>query len=323
MPGLSDYQQLIEQHIRELKFPNDPPELYEPVQYMMSLGGKRIRPLLCLMACDLFGGDTKAALKPALAMEVFHNFTLIHDDLMDKAELRRGKQTVHHKWNMSTAVLSGDVMLVLAYDLLTEADKDKFRDIILLFNDTARKVCEGQQMDMVFEQAEQVSIADYVKMIGLKTAALLAGSLKMGALLAGAAEEDQILIYDFGYTIGTAFQIQDDLLDSFGGEAFGKAIGGDIAANKKTYLTLKAFELADNETAKGLAEYYGLQGHKPENKIKAVLDIYRELNIKVETEKARDKYFDHAMHCLEGLHADPHKKELLRKLAADLINRQK
>ncbi|RYD80133.1 MAG: polyprenyl synthetase family protein [Sphingobacteriales bacterium] len=324
--SLAKYQQIVEETLQSTQFPTQPDELYAPVRYIMGLGGKRIRPVLTLLSCDLFGGDLQQVAKPALAMEVFHNFTLVHDDLMDNAPLRRGKQTVHEKWNASTAVLSGDVMLILAYDLLAEIEPSKFPKAIKLFNDTAKKVCEGQQLDMVFEKQHDVSIKNYIEMIGLKTAVLLGGCLQMGALLADASEENQQLIYDFGYTIGVAFQIQDDLLDAYGTSAqFGKTIGGDIAANKKTFLTLKALELADNESKTKLENLYSANPHiSNDEKILRVMEIYKKLNIKTQTEKLRDEFYEKAMADLDKIvGADESKKVLLRQFAVDLVSREK
>lgn len=324
--SLARYQQIVEETLTSTKFPSEPDELYAPVRYIMALGGKRIRPVLTLLSCDIFGGDLQKAAKPTLAMEVFHNFTLVHDDLMDNAPLRRGNQTVHEKWNASTAVLSGDVMLILAYDLLAEIEPVKFPQAIKLFNDTAKKVCEGQQLDMVFEKQHDVSIKNYIEMIGLKTAVLLGACLQMGALLANADEQNQQLIYDFGYTIGVAFQIQDDLLDAYGTSAqFGKTIGGDIAANKKTFLTLKALELADSETKAALEDLYSENPHItiPE-KILRVMEIYNKLDIRKRTEQMRDEFYEQAMADLDKIvGADEDKKLLLRQFAVDLVSREK
>jgi len=322
---LSEYQKLVEEGIQQLKYPSRPHQLYDPVQYMMSLGGKRIRPVLTLLAAELFAGDAAAALKPALAMEVFHNFSLVHDDLMDNASLRRGKPTVHTQWNMPTAVLSGDVMLVLAYDLLLGVPTHLLKEVLELFNQSAKHVCEGQQMDMVFESAEEVSLQQYIEMIGLKTATLLAACLKMGALLGNASYEDQELLYRFGISIGTAFQVQDDLLDSYGDSSkFGKAIGGDIAANKKTYLTLKAFELADEGQRTELQKLFSANDLKVEKKISRVMDIYNALEIKRHTEEARDSFYNEAMECLHSLKGiSDEGKKMLAAIAEDLISRQK
>jgi geranylgeranyl diphosphate synthase type II len=326
MSSLAKYQQIVEETLKSTQFPSEPDELYAPVKYIMGLGGKRIRPVLTLLSCNIFGGDLQKAGKPALAMEVFHNFTLVHDDLMDNAPLRRGKQTVHEKWNASTAVLSGDVMLILAYDLLAEIDSNKFLQAVKLFNDTAKKVCEGQQLDMVFEKQHDVSIKNYIEMIGLKTAVLLGACLQMGALLADASIENQQLIYDFGYTIGVAFQIQDDILDAFGTSAqFGKTIGGDIAANKKTFLTLKALELADNELRIELENLYSAESHiTGSEKIARVMEIYEKLNIRGETEKMRDEFYEKAMADLDKIDSAFYdKKFLLRQFAVDLVSREK
>lgn len=319
------FQQRIEEEIQKISLPGQPESLYEPVTYILSLGGKRIRPVLTLMGCTLFRGDTEKALNPALAMEIFHNFTLVHDDLMDHAALRRGKETVHHKWNESTAVLSGDVMLVLAYEKLVERmDINIIPAALRVFGDTAKKVCEGQEWDMLFESSTEVSIGAYLRMIGLKTAALLAGCLQLGALVAGASAKEQELIYDFGYTLGTAFQIQDDLLDAYGSEGeFGKKIGGDIAANKKTYLTLKALELAQGGDKTLMRELFAEKHKEHSEKIAQVMAIYERCAVKKHAENARDEFFGRAMRDLDLIDGDEAVKQELRALAATLVSREK
>lgn len=320
-----EYYGLVENAIKELHFHGKPLSLYEPANYMMSLGGKRIRPILVLMACKLFGGNIKDALHPALAMEVFHNFTLVHDDIMDNAPIRRGKKTVHEQWNTNTAILSGDVMLVLAYELISKINPAVLPEVILLFNETAKRVCEGQQLDMEYQDAENITLDDYVEMIGLKTAALLAGSLKMGALVAGANQENAELIYKFGYEAGIAFQIQDDLLDTFGDSAtFGKKIGGDIAANKKTYLALKAMELADDKDKNELTRLAnGTSAADEAEKISKVISIFNKLGVKEITEAVRDKYFKNALENLDKIPADTEVKKALSNLASELVERTK
>lgn len=326
MTNNKEYFRLVENAIQENPFLGKPLSLYEPANYMMSLGGKRIRPILTLMACKLFGGNINDALQPALAMEVFHNFTLVHDDIMDNAPIRRGKKTVHEKWNASTAILSGDVMLVLAYELISKINPAVLPEAIKLFNETAKRVCEGQQLDMEYQDAENITIDNYVEMIGLKTAALLAGSLKMGALVAGTSTENADLIYTFGYAAGIAFQVQDDLLDTFGDAVtFGKKIGGDIAANKKTYLAIKAMELADDADKNELKNLANGNDFfiNEEEKISKVIAIYNKLGVKEITEEARDKYFRSALENLDKISADTEVKKELANLAAELVERAK
>jgi len=226
---------------------NKPVNLYDPIHYILQLGGKRLRPVLTLLSCEIFGGSYKPALNAALAIEMFHNFTLMHDDIMDKASLRRGKITVHKKWNINTGILSGDALMILAYQFFENYDGDIFKKIVTLFNKTALEVCEGQQFDIDFETKLNVSLADYKKMIGYKTAVLIAASLKMGAIIGKAKDTEADLIYHFGFYLGMAFQLQDDYLDTFGGKDFGKKIGGDILENKKTFLVIKLLEIASKD----------------------------------------------------------------------------
>jgi geranylgeranyl diphosphate synthase, type II len=322
MHTISDYQRFVETEIHKLNLPVYPAGLYEPVRYMMGLGGKRIRPVLTLLSNDLFGGSFQEAIHPALAMEVFHNFTLVHDDLMDKAHLRRGRRTVHEKWNQATAVLSGDVMLVMAYNLLINVKKEILPEVLAIFNETAMKVCEGQQLDMAYENAETISLEQYIEMIGLKTAALLGGCLKMGALLSGSSNKDRNAIYEFGHQAGIAFQVQDDLLDAFGRSAdIGKNIGGDIASNKKTFLTVKAFEIAHDEMKEELSFLFGTKEIDAKSKICKVLAIYDALNIKKHAEKARDTYYENALKHLNLISVSESRKQVLRELTEMLINR--
>jgi len=249
MQQIVQLQNSINQYISNKTYGASPVELYEPINYIMSLGGKRLRPCLLLMACDMFGGDVEQALAPALAIEVFHNFTLMHDDIMDKAPLRRGKPTVHEKWNANTAILSGDVMMVESNKLIMQVKDNILRPVLDVFNDTAVGVCEGQQIDMNFETRQDVQIDEYINMIRLKTAVLVGGALKMGALVGGADDAEGTLLYNFGEQLGIAFQLQDDILDVYGDpKKFGKQVGGDIISNKKTYLLIKALELAKGDT---------------------------------------------------------------------------
>jgi len=234
MNSISFYTGLIEDEIKSLSLPQNPASLYEPVKYMMDLGGKRIRPVMTMLSNEMFGGDMKAAIKPALAIEMFHNFTLVHDDIMDHSAIRRGQPTVHEKWNEETAILSGDVMLVLAYELLSDVSSDKLHAVLQLFNESAKKVCEGQQLDMIFENTADVTIDAYIDMIARKTGALFAGSMKMGALIAGSTAEDAGNMYEFGLNAGIAFQVQDDILDTYGlSGTIGKTIGGGYCFKQK------------------------------------------------------------------------------------------
>src|ERR1700744_2149787 len=259
MKKLEDLQQIISEAVDKQTFPHYLAALYEPISYILSIGGKRMRPALLLMACDLFGGDVDDALAPALAIEVFHNFTLMHDDIMDNAPLRRGRTTVHERWNKNVAILSGDVMLIEGYKLMMQVKDHLLRQILDIFNNTAVGGCAGQQVDMEFEERNDVQIDEYINMIRLKTAVVLGGALKIGALIGGADTEDAVLLQAFGEQLGVAFQLQDDILDVFGDpEKFGKQVGGDILSNKKTFLLLKALELADDGQSQELK--YWLSG---------------------------------------------------------------
>ena len=251
MQGISYYQNIVTTHFKSLAFKSEPKNLYEPIRYILSLGGKRLRPVLTLMSAEVFDVDCKKALAAATAVEVFHNFSLIHDDIMDDAPLRRGNETVHQKWNINTGILSGDAMLILAYQYFEEYEPSIFRELAKLFSKTALEVCEGQQYDVDFETRDDVTISEYLKMIEYKTAVLVGAAMKMGAIVAGTSEENANSIYDFGLNLGIAFQLQDDYLDAFGNpETFGKQVGGDIIENKKTYLYLKAVAFSNEKEAK-------------------------------------------------------------------------
>jgi geranylgeranyl diphosphate synthase type II len=321
---IQDIQKDLEQHIQQLEFGSRPKELYQPISYLMGLGGKRIRPLLTLLAYSLYKEDYRSILTPAVAVETFHNFTLMHDDIMDNAPLRRGKATVHEKWNANTAILSGDVMMVKAYDMLLEVPSDKLSVCLRHFNRTAAEVCEGQQLDMNFENREVVSEDEYLDMIGLKTAVLLGFSLQYGALLAGAPEEDVQRLYDFGVSIGIGFQLKDDLLDVYADKAkFGKQVGGDIIANKKTYLLIKAKELAREKQAEELRFWENAEEFEKEEKVKAVTSLYDDLGIRQLTESKMEAYFARGFEQLDQLHPQNQAAlEGLRFLAQDLINRE-
>ncbi len=313
---------LIEHNIQQLNFDKQPKELYEPISYMLSLGGKRLRPVLVLMAADLFGEDVNKAMNAALAVEVFHNFTLVHDDIMDKSDIRRGQATVHKKWDETVAILSGDLMMIKATDLLCETETSNLKKLISIFNKAGAEVCEGQQIDMNFEKRNDVSVAEYLDMITLKTAVLLGCSLNLGAEIANANSTDAEHIYEFGKCIGVAFQIQDDMLDSFGeGEKVGKKIGGDIAANKKTLLHIKAFELADFATKNVLQKLIDETPKSIDAKINDVLKIYEKLNVKNEAEKLKEDFLVKAFSHLDKISVDDSRKEILRNTANELMVR--
>lgn len=310
----------IEEAIKNIPYPGRPAELYEPVKYILSLGGKRLRPLFCLMSCKLFGGDPEKAITPAIGMEVFHNFTLVHDDIMDKADVRRGHDCIHVKWDENRAILSGDAMLLLANKLMLHVDDDVLRRVLTLYNDYGLLVCDGQQYDMNFESSDEVSIDDYIHMITLKTAALLAACLRLGAVIARASDDNIELITRFGENLGISFQIEDDILDSFGNyDKFGKKIGGDIREKKKTFLYLKALELADSKLKKELIHLY----HSDDvDKTSKVIDIYKKLNIAEVARNESQKYFDLAIIELDKIMIEEEKKTELKQLAASLVNRE-
>src|SRR5476651_554712 len=285
MKTLRELQAIIQTAVDQLSYPTQPPDLYEPISYILSIGGKRMRPALLLMACDLFGGDVNKAVKAALAIEVFHNFTLMHDDIMDKAPLRRGKVTVHERWNPNIAILAGDAMMVEANKLMLQVDDNILRKVMDVFNDTATGVCEGQQFDMSFESRDRVSADEYINMIRLKTSVLLGGALKIGALIGGANDKDADLIYTFGEQLGIAFQLQDDILDVYGDpDKFGKQVGGDIISNKKTWLLIRALELATGSQKTELDNWIGLKQLDNAEKVTAVTAIYNTLNIRGQAE---------------------------------------
>lgn len=315
----------LEEHITSHSFGESPAELYDPITYIMSLGGKRIRPLLSLLAYGLYGKNPEEILSQASAVEVFHNFTLMHDDIMDQAPLRRGKATVHEKWNANIAILSGDVMLVRAYDLLLGTDPHLLPEVIRLFNKTAAEVCEGQQFDMNFENYETVHEDEYINMIRLKTAVLLGFALQLGALLAGAEKEDAQKLYDFGVNIGVGFQLKDDLLDVFADQAkFGKQVGGDIISNKKTFLLIKALELAKGKDADELNHWLSLREFDKDEKVSAVKGLYEKLGIKSLTESKMQSYFEIGFAQLESIHSTNREYyQALYTITQDLIHREK
>lgn len=314
---------LIEQKAKSQEYGTYPKELYKPIEYIMALGGKRLRPLLTAMAYSLFREDVERIIKQALAVEVFHNFTLMHDDIMDNAPLRRGKPTVHEKFNNNTAILSGDVMLVKAYEMLLGTDNCDV-EIFTKFNKCATEVCEGQQLDMIFESRKTVSVDEYIDMIRLKTAVLLGFSLELGGILAETTEANKKALRNFGVNIGIGFQLKDDLLDVYADkDKFGKQVGGDILANKKTFLLINALNLAKGKQKKELQEWLSKSKFKEEEKVKAVTEIYNDLGIKELTENKMNEYFEKGFQSLSKLDAPLIKKGKLRRFADQLIDREK
>lgn len=299
-----------------------PKELYDPELYILSLGGKRLRPLLTLIGCDLFNKEVQSALDAALCVELFHNFSLIHDDILDQAPLRRNSPTVHEKWNTNIAILSGDLMLVKAYSVLGNYKTKQLKQLFTLFNQTATEVCEGQQLDMNFESSDSVTVKEYIEMIRKKTAVLLGCSLQMGAICAGAGKTSQKKIYEFGVHLGLAFQLNDDLLDVYAEKnSFGKQPGGDIVANKRTFLLIKALEKAKGTKRKELNKWISTNDQSPETKVSAVKEIYDSLGIKELCIEEAKKHTLKAISCLEKVKADQTKKEVLKKYALQLLER--
>jgi geranylgeranyl diphosphate synthase type II len=322
---IKQLQQQVEEQVAALNWSMEPKGLYQPIEYVLSLGGKRIRPVLTLLACELFGGDKSQAMPAALAVEVFHNFTLLHDDVMDRADTRRGMPTVHKKWNDNTAILSGDAMLIKAYQLLQQDPLDKQPALFGLFSQTAVEVCEGQQYDVDFENDLTVCIPQYLEMIRLKTAVLLAAALKMGAIIGGASEQDAQALYNYGINLGLAFQLRDDYLDSFGDAAvFGKKIGGDICCNKKTFLMLTALQKANKEQRDQLEKWMDCNNESCfEQKVASVLTIYKDLQVDVRCEEAIQQYFEKSVGSLENVQLPDNKKDILVNFANKLMGRNK
>ncbi|NLI72006.1 MAG: polyprenyl synthetase family protein [Bacteroidales bacterium] len=314
---------LINTEIKKLNWSRQPIGLYEPIGYVLSLGGKRIRPAIMLMAYNLYADDVISVIKPALGLEVFHNFTLLHDDIMDRADMRRGQMTVHKKWNDNTAILSGDVMQIEAYKLIAETPKKHLKEVLDLFSKTAAEICEGQQLDMEFETRTNVSTDEYIEMIRLKTAVLMAAGAKIGAILGGGNDEDASNLYDFGKAIGLVFQLKDDLLDVYGNEQnFGKKIGGDILCNKKTFLLIHALKKSERKNAEELN--YWLNNNDEnlgDKKIKVVTEIYNRLNIREACEEKMNYYYRKALDNLDKVQVPKAKKSELQKLAENLMHR--
>ena len=324
MYTLLEAQNLVEKHIQTLNIPDTPPELYEPVRYILSIGGKRIRPALVILACDMFDGDVASALIPAVAIEIFHNFTLLHDDIMDRSERRRGSPTVHVKYNENVAILSGDVMSILASRLMNQAPGVVLNVVHEVFTKTAMQVCEGQQMDMNFEEVLSVSEEEYLTMIELKTAVLIAASLKIGAILGGSSQRDAEDLYEFGKNLGIAFQLQDDLLDTFGDPAvMGKNRGTDIVDNKKTFLVIQALEAASPTQKEELIGWLKEKNFNPKEKIEAITAIFDALGVKKLTENRIRSYYQHALTNLENLNRPEEGKTELYNFASFLMNRNR
>lgn len=320
METLSSYSLFLEKEISSIEFPETPSNLYDPLRYFLSIGGKRMRPILTLMACELFGQKKENGLNAALAIEIFHNFSLIHDDIMDEAPLRRNLPTVHSKWNQNIAILAGDVLLVKAYEYLSNCPANYVPALLKLFNKTAKEVCEGQQMDMDFESRTDVSIQEYIEMIRLKTSVLLGCALEMGAIIAEASESDRKALYDFGLHIGIAFQIQDDILDLYADpEKFGKQVGGDVISNKKTLLNLKAWELASANQKNDLQVLHKESDIKI--KVQKTTEIYDSIQVKSFCEKEMQEHYAIAFRALNNVSVSEESKTGLKNLAEFLFRR--
>ncbi|NDV46211.1 polyprenyl synthetase family protein [Paludibacter sp. 221] len=321
MKTLSEIQAILADEIEKIDLAKEPQGVYAPIKYILSLGGKRIRPALALLACNLFSEDIVPAINPALGIEIFHNFTLLHDDIMDKADVRRGKPTVHKKWDENTAILSGDVMQIIAYQYTCNVPEKELKRVLDAFSQMATEICEGQQYDMDFEKRQDVKPEEYLNMIRLKTAVLLGTALKIGAWLGGGNDTDAQLLYDFGINIGLAFQLKDDWLDVYGNEeTFGKKIGGDILCNKKTYMLIQATLLAQGEDAKELSTWLE-SNDSPKEKIDAVTAIYNRLGVKKVCEEKMEYFYERAIKCLEQVNTPEAKKQELRNLAKKLMSR--
>jgi len=318
-----EIQDTVKQLFDSENFISDPVELYEPIQYTLGLGGKRLRPTLLLAACDMFGGDIGKASAAAVGIEVFHNFTLLHDDLMDKSPLRRGKETVYRRWNENIAILSGDTMFAMAYRYFLKEWHPNMEAILKTFTETAIGVCDGQQYDMNFETQDDVAIAEYIMMIRLKTAILLAGAMKIGALYANAPEKDIELLYKAGISMGLAFQLQDDLLDAYGDvSVFGKQTGTDIKDNKKTYLYLSALKEGDKSQKETLQRLFKTTPENPDEKIRTVIGIYDSLNIKALVEKDIEMYIDQSLMYLDEINLGNDRKETMKQIINQLLGRK-
>lgn len=323
MHTIYQYQEFLSEYLHSQYETKEPRNLYEPIHYILDLGGKRMRPVLTLMSAEVFDADYKKALPAALAVEVFHNFSLVHDDIMDDAPLRRGQETVHEKWNLNTGILSGDAMLILAYQYFEQYEPLIFRDLAKLFSKTALEVCEGQQWDVDFEERTDVTIAEYLKMIQYKTAVLVAAAMKMGAIIAETSVENANLIYDFGLNLGLAFQLQDDFLDAFGNpETFGKQVGGDIIENKKTYLYLKAVAFSNEIEAQELKTLFSIQPEDSTDKIERVKALFNSSGASKATQDAIQDFTFKAFQTLDQMNISTDKKEMLKAFGENLMGRK-
>ncbi len=324
MFSFEECQQIINRRLAAFVLPAYPENLYDPIRYVLNLGGKRIRPALVLMGCNIFSESVERAVEPAIAIELLHNFTLLHDDIMDQSDLRRNQPTVHRKWNNNIAILSGDAMMIKAYEILYSSSSEILNEIVPLFNKTAIEICEGQQYDMDYESKNDVSVNDYIRMIELKTAVLLATSLKIGAICGKASSFDADMLYSFGKNLGIAFQLQDDLLDVYGNtELFGKKKGNDIAANKKTYLLITALNLARGEVLQNLKFWLGDGSMNRDEKIENVIAIFDQLRIKEKTELEITRYFNMAIQSLESVKTDKARKLFILKFTEELMQRKR
>ena len=322
MQSIETYQKQFLEYLEQYSELKEPINLYQPIQYILNLGGKRLRPVLTLMATEIFDTDYTKALDAALSIEVFHNFSLVHDDIMDGAPLRRGQETVHEKWDINTGILSGDAMLILAYQLFENYENETFRALATLFSKTAIQVCEGQQYDIDFELRDDVNIQEYLRMIEYKTAVLVGAAMKMGAIIAKASEEDQNSIYEFGKNLGIAFQLQDDYLDAFGSsESFGKQVGGDIIENKKTFLYLKALEFSSEENKRQLQHLFSISTKDNADKIKSVKDIFKTSGAAEASKNEIEAYTNKAFSVLNTINISNEKKELLKQFGLKLMTR--
>ena len=323
MKSSNDILQLVNDYLDHLPYNRKPLSLYEPVRYVLSLGGKRIRPVLMLLSYNMFKDDPESILSSACALETYHNYTLLHDDLMDNADLRRGHETVHRRWDANTAILSGDSMLVLAYERMQQCRPDKLAEVLALFTETALEIGEGQQYDMDFEHRTDVSEAEYIEMIRLKTSVLLACATKMGAILADAPEQDAEALYKFGEQMGLAFQLQDDFLDVYGDtRVFGKAIGGDITSNKKTFMLINALNLANEQQRKELLHWVTAENFDRDEKVKAVTRLYNEIGIDRLAQERIAYYFGESRKYLEAVNLPDERKEYLRSYTEEMMHRQ-
>ncbi|GGA65956.1 isoprenyl synthetase [Flavobacterium palustre] len=323
MHSVSQYQEFVIEYLQSQLEVKEPKNLYEPIHYILGLGGKRIRPVLTIMSAEIFDVSYKKALPAALAVEVFHNFSLVHDDIMDDAPLRRGNTTVHEKWNTNTAILSGDAMLILAYQYFEYYEPKIFRKLAKLFSKTALQVCEGQQLDVDFETRQDVTIPEYMKMIEYKTAVLVAAAIKMGAIIAEASTENSDLIYDFGLNLGLAFQLQDDYLDAFGDpETFGKQVGGDIIENKKTYLYLKTMEFAGEADQQKLSDLFSNKAIDNSAKIEQTKELFVNSGAAEATQKAIEAYTFKAFELLDQMKIKEDRREMLRAFGQRLMGRK-